>query len=700
MSPTVQILPQTLINKIAAGEVIVRPASVVKELVENSFDAAARHVRVEVSRDGRSISVTDDGSGMDEENAKRAILRHSTSKIREFEDLTRLTTRGFRGEALASIISVSRFEMLTRRSEDAAGVRLVASGGRVERVEPVGTAPGAAIHVRDLFYNTPARLKFLKSPSAEFNVLAQILAQHALSRPDVGLTCVRGDAVHFDLPADQDLRSRIEELLGSSVQGRLLEVRFEREGLSVRGYVSRPEASRKDRRWQYLMVNGRPIAGKQLSYPLQDAYKGLLMPQRFPVAVLDLGLDPAEVDVNVHPTKEEVRFEEERKVAGLLHRAVSQTLHESNLIPSLEVPVPATRPTPGAEEAGKAGIPPVYEPTPAQAASPAKGEHPVSRPRPEPPPGPAGRMGPAVSDDPSLPFVFSPKGVAPYAPGTEIRDFPRPRPETRDLFPASDFARRAAPPKPGVTGASPKAPTWSDRAEQTPGPPAQARPSGRPTCEGPPSEPGPLDVSSPGSALALGDGPPPVPLGQIGRSYVVAEWGDDLLLIDQHAAHERLIHRRLQERASQPVPLQLLLAPILFRVAAAELDTMAALLPILRESGFEIEKGAEEGEYVARSLPADSDAIDVGAYVQDVLDDVAETAGSGRSPGLDEMRERVRVRIACHAAIKAGQRLSPEEIAALVREITEARFSFTCPHGRPTMVLLRKGQLDRQFGRG
>ncbi|HUT25262.1 MAG TPA: DNA mismatch repair endonuclease MutL, partial [Sumerlaeia bacterium] len=573
-------------------------------------------------------------------------------------------------EALASIISVSRFEMLTRRPEDPAGVRLVASGGRVERVEPVGTAPGAAIHVRDLFYNTPARLKFLKSPSAEFNVLVQILAQHALSRPDVGLTCARGGAVRFDLPAGQDLRSRIEELLGSSVQDRLLEVRFEREGLSVRGYVSRLEAARKDRRWQYLMVNGRPIAGKQLSYPLQEAYKGLLMPQRFPVAVLDIGLDPAEVDVNVHPTKEEVRFEEERKVAGLLHRAVSQTLREHNLIPSLEVPAPA------------------------------KGERPVSGPVAEPPPAPATPMRPGVSDDPSLPFVFSPKGVAPYAPGTGIRDFPRTRPETKDLLPASDFTPRAAPPAPGVASAPSDAPALARQAEQPPGPQAQARPSGRPVCEGPFSEPGPLDAPAPGSALTLGDGPPPWPLGQIGHSYIVAEWGDDLLLIDQHAAHERLIYRRLLEKGGRPVPIQPLLAPIAFHVAVAEHDTMAALLPLLRESGFEIEKGAEEGEYNARSLPADSDAIDVGAYVQDVLDDVAETAGSGRSPGLDEMRERVRVRIACHAAIKAGQRLSPEEIAALVREITQARLSFTCPHGRPTMVLLRKGQLDRQFGRG
>jgi DNA mismatch repair protein MutL len=222
MSRDVQILPQTLINKIAAGEVIVRPASVVKELVENAFDAEARHIRVEISRDGRSISVSDDGCGMDEPNARRAILRNSTSKIRDFEDLERLTTRGFRGEALASIISVSRFELLTRRPEDTAGVRILASGGQVEKVQPTGTAAGTTIHVRDLFYNTPARLKFLKSPASEFNILTQLLTQQAFSHPDVGLTLVRDGAVRFDLPAGQNLRSRVEELLGPAVQGQLI----------------------------------------------------------------------------------------------------------------------------------------------------------------------------------------------------------------------------------------------------------------------------------------------------------------------------------------------------------------------------------------------------------------------------------------------------------------------------------------------
>jgi len=681
MSPEVQILPQTLINKIAAGEVIVRPASVVKELIENSFDSGAKRVRVEVSADGRSIAVTDDGCGMDPENAKRAILRHSTSKIREFDDLLRLRTRGFRGEALASIISVSRFEMRTCPEGQMAGTRLVAAGGRVESVEPVGAPPGTAIHVRDLFYNTPARLKFLKSAAAEFNVLAHVLTQQAITRPDVGLACLREGETRFDLPAGQNLLQRIEGLLGSSVRGQMIAVDFQRDGVTVRGYVGRPEAARKDRRWQYLMVNARPISAKQLSYPIQEAYAGLLMTQRFPVVVLDVGLDPYEVDINVHPTKEEVRFGDEKKVAGLLHRAIVLALREQNLMPSLQV-----GPAPGAPAAAspEATRPAAPSPTP-EAAPPLSASAALSSSAPASPAAPplmvtqsAGRSPAPVGNLRIRPpqDLFAPSR-RPSAPA-ESSQRPPPEAETgrRDVETPSGSTPIPVP--------SPFAARAGDRAGQD-----VAR------CEGPPEEAGSLDAPS-GAALTLGDGPPPVVLGQLSRTYILAEWGEDLLLIDQHAAHERLVYRQLRDRPARTLPIQPLLAPIPFEVAAADRDAMESLLPVLRDMGLDV-RPEPGGAFSVHALPSDFDSLDVAALVQDVLDDLGQS--QGRPGGLDELRERVRVRMACHAAVRAGQALHPREMEALLRRLAEARLSFTCPHGRPTMVLLRKDQLDRQFGR-
>ncbi|MFP4379289.1 MAG: DNA mismatch repair endonuclease MutL [Candidatus Sumerlaeia bacterium] len=646
MKKEIQVLPQTLINQIAAGEVIVRPASVVKELVENSFDAESTRIRVEMSQDGRNITVRDDGTGMDEANARRAVLRHSTSKIRTFDDLENLATRGFRGEALASIIAVSRFELLTRQAEELSGIRLMAAGGKIEKFEAVGAAPGATIHVRDLFYNTPARLKFLKSPAAEFNAAVEILTQQALSHPEVGLSCIREGKVRFDLPPGQDFKSRIEELLGSTVKGKLIEVKFQRGNFGVRGYIAHPEASRKDRRWQYLMVNGRPISAKQLSFPIQEAYKGLLMKQRFPVIVLDLRIDPTEVDVNVHPTKEEVRFEEERKIGGLLYRAITETLDRAKLIPTLEMDAEEEpdrhNDWEAAREMARQGGKVSDHSAPPSSRGP-------SRPAQSPqPPRHASR---AV--DPSLPFVFSPQGVQAYRPGLERRIMPRTSGDTPDMFPPSKMPR-----------------------------PPQTTPA--PEAQGPPTQ------------RSLREGPPPEPLGQVGQAYIIAEWGEDLLLIDQHAAHERLNYTRLKNAPREKAGAQALLIPIDFDVPPADADSMELILPLLREMGIEVED-SDKGHYSVTALPSDFHDVDVAGLVQEVLEDV-RTDKQGES-GIDELRDKITISMACHASIKAGQKLSQAEMVKLINEMVRADLPFTCPHGRPTMILMEKDRLDRQFKR-
>ncbi len=627
MSGKIEVLPQTLINQIAAGEVIVRPASVVKELVENAFDAEARHVRVEVSDDSRSITVTDDGVGMDEANARRAILRNATSKIRTLDDLENLFTRGFRGEALASIVAVSRFEMLTRQKDDKAGTRLTAEGGKIMKVEPVGTAAGTTFHVRDIFYNTPARRKFLKSPGAEFNALQQILTQQALSHPEVGVTCVREGKVRFDLPAEQSLHDRIVDLLGSTVRDRLVEVDYERDGFGVKGFVAKPEASRRDRRWQFFMVNGRPIGARQLSFPLQEAYHGFMMKGKFPVAVLDLQMERPEVDVNVHPTKEEVRFEEERKVFGLMHRAVSEALAKAQLIPTIEMRADKVEDSPEEKAPEKTEV------------------------------------------GPRLQSMFS---------GGTARDFrkskPSPAPRSdNSLFSAKDFPYERPKSRPIPR---PELPKSDDDVEEASEVLAPTRP-----------EP-----------MRLTADEPPLVLGQVGTRYIATEWGGHLLLIDQHAAHERMVYQDLKERAgrNEKPPVQPLMLPIEIEVATAEREAFEMIVPLLREMGVEINV-SDSGAASVSALPTDCDSIDVAALVRDVLDrseDVRPESG-----GVESLRDTVMTRMACHSAIRSGQRLSRQEMEALVREMVARQLSFTCPHGRPTMVLLRREQLDRQFGR-
>ncbi|MFW6286588.1 MAG: DNA mismatch repair endonuclease MutL, partial [Candidatus Sumerlaeota bacterium] len=408
------------------------------------------------------------------------------------------------------------------------------------------------------------------------------------------------------------------------------------EGFGVRGYVGKPESARRDRRWQFFMVNGRPIGARQLSYPLQEAYHGFLMKKKFPVAVLDLQMQRPEVDVNVHPTKEEVRFEEERKVFGLLHRAVSQALADAQLIPTIEM---------RADKAGEE-----------------QSEESPEATKPE-----------ALSTGPRLRSMFSNEAAVdfrknqakrPSSPRNDnslfsARDFPYHRPASRTL------------PRPAPADVQPD--EDADAASETLSP---TRP-----------EPMRLDASA-----------PPLVLGQVGTRYIATEWNDDLLLIDQHAAHERLVYQNLKERASKnrKPPVQPLMLPIEIEVPLAEREAFEMILPLLAEMGIEIQQG-ESGKVSVTALPSDCDSIDAQALVRDVLDhteDIDPDAG-----GVGALRDTVMTRMACHSAIRSGQRLSREEMEALVSEMVARQLSFTCPHGRPTMVLLRRDQLDHQFGR-
>lgn len=685
----IQVLPELLVNRIAAGEVIVRPASVVKELVENSIDAGSTRITVEVANGCRDITVRDDGHGIARDDMPFALIRHATSKITEFDDLYRLHTRGFRGEALASIASVSRIQVLSRTPNDVAGTRVVSDGIGDPRMEPAGAPAGTEIRVRELFYNTPPRLKFMKIPSAEMQQILQMVLRQALILPHIGFTVSNEKGTLMDLPPDQPWAERIASLLGSATREHLLEVDETRHGVRIRGFVLRPAASRKDRRHQFFYINGRPITSKSLSFILQEAYKGIIMVQRYPVCVLDIELPEGDVDVNVHPTKEEVRFRNESLMNGVFHRIVHARLQAANLMPNLTF-----EETPGSES--------VVEPW-----------------QPAPAPGPMSR--PATQGDiiaqlshrnpaSSFPFESSAQNIG--RPSGPVADFsmftgglsvPGPTFESRrtdqeiaDIaFANKDLERVEASFSQDLNFHAPK--SGNDDETQADNSTHHADLDTH-SCEVRPLKNSIRRLEETREDVLeyalLRNGVLPEPLGQLAQCYIIAACGNDLLLIDQHAAHERLLYLKFSHKLDNPSS-QPLLIPVSVDVPPSALAYIDRLLPIFEQLGFQVEHfgGAT---YVINGIPADLRNADPAAVIGDLLDDFE---GLGKVEEMDILRDRIITRMACRAAVKAGAKLHHDEMRALIRDIANARLGFTCPHGRPTMVLLTHDQLDKQFKR-
>lgn len=632
----VHVLPQTLINQIAAGEVIVRMASVVKELVENSIDADARRIEVALSNEARDLDVTDDGTGMDRSDAEMALQRHATSKIRSVEDLFALRTRGFRGEALASIAAVSRLELRTRLRGTQSGTRIVVEGGTIERIEPVGCPEGTRFQVRELFYNTPARRKFLKSPGAEAQAVATVLTRQALAVPAVGVWFTRNGEEVLALAEGQSAADRFSALMGSAVAESPVPVAGERHGIRVTGHVAPATSSRPDRRLQYLFVNGRPFSSRALTASFEQAYHGFLMVGRHPIGALFIEVDPGDVDFNVHPTKEEVRFRDERAVAGALYNAVNDAVMR------------------GAARGVTVGL----GGSPAVAPSDATDAQPES-------------SAPAADDD-------APRREAPPA------FFTSPTVLARRGFDGSSRADQVD----WVAAAARFAFAGSVGSPGTPRARAAA-----------PARHADDSVISAGPGEAPDEefwGRPfePEALGQVANKYLVARFGEDLLLVDQHAAHERLVFLEL-ERRQAAVEAQTLLVPVVVEVPGALTELMAAAVEPLGALGFEVESfGARS--WAVRSVPADLREFDVASFL---LELVGEFESSGRAPDAGIWRERVLIRAACHGAVRAGQALPMAQISELLRQMRRERLSFTCPHGRPTIVRLTLAELDRWFKR-
>ena len=688
--PTIRVLPKTVSDLIAAGEVVERPTSVVKELIENSIDAGASGITVEIKNGGvRFIRVTDDGCGIAPEQVPVAFISHATSKIAEAGDLDRIFTLGFRGEALPSIAAVSRVTVLTRTPEAEEGLRYEIEGGRETAAEAAGCPVGTTVIVRDLFYNTPARLKFLKKDVSEGNYVADAVTRAALSHPEIRFMLIRDEKTVLRTPGNGDLLAAVYAVFGKSVAEALIPCRSESDGVKVEGYVSRPLNCRPNRNMQYWFVNGRGVRLPAGAPALDNAYKNSIMVGKFPMCFLNITVDAAKTDVNVHPAKTEIRFSDDAKIyetvfyAARSALAKGDTAHpemrlgERDLLKKPEPAVRQLRFTRQTEApAGENGLP--ADAGAAETAAPA----PVWRPAPRSAP-----TRPAVK---GIDVVYTPPGEpeAPEPPAQPRRDAmfrdsaagPNAAAET-----GAEASRRN-------TGGYPA--DWFTEEPDVPAAPADSPPPARETE--PPAAPGPAPGGDAVAAVPEDALPPDVRLlGEAFHTYLVAECGDRLIVVDKHAAHERILFDRfVAESRERGVNAQMLLTPLPITLSGVEYEAVLRDPELLQRAGYEISDFGGS-TVLLRSCPAELSGADAAELV-------AELAGELARGNLSPEPERLTWLFhsaACRAAVKAGDRLSEAEMLYFIKKLLTQPDVRYCPHGRPVMIELTRSQLEKQFGR-
>lgn len=602
--PTIHVLPEDLCNKIAAGEVVERPSSVVKELLENSLDAGATDILIELQAGGKKlIRIADNGCGMNRQDAFLSLERHATSKISTATDLFALQTLGFRGEALASIASVSRFLLKTCGNAQGLGQQVYAEGGAVKRAEEIGLPQGTAIEVRNLFFNLPARRKFLRKEQTELSHAADVVTKQALANPHVSFRLKHNERILLDLRREKGLRERFAAVLGRSLLKDMLEIeKFSEAELGITGLISQPQLTRSAASHIYTFINGRYIRDRVVQHAVMEGYRHLLMKGRYPVVVLFLQVDPTQVDVNVHPTKHEVRFREQGLVHDFIVNSLQQTLRPADWLQRPDAadkiePVSAAVIRPSVDVPVANEQPAVY----ATEFSPEK--HAVSSTR-----------------EVSVPPVSS----APEA---------APEPAQQLVLPAG-----------GAAGFF--------------------------------------------SRLQI--------LGQYHQSYLLCQDGDDLVLIDQHAAHERIGFEKLRHSyAAGSVISQTLLFPEILELDYRSATALQENFSELERLGFDLEPFGGKS-FALKAFPQLLANRNVGQLVIDVA---LELEKVGRAGQLQESIDEILILMACHGVIRANQALTPEECRALLRELDQIDFKANCPHGRPVMQRLTLVEVERLFRR-
>jgi DNA mismatch repair protein MutL len=573
--PRIRQLPPSVVTKIAAGEVIERPASVVKELLENAVDAGATRIDIELEQGGTElIRVVDDGHGIEPGDLPLVFASHATSKLKDADDLFRIGTLGFRGEAMASIAGVARVTVQSRAAGQATGAELSSNGGHLGEVRPWNGAAGTRVEVRQLFFNTPVRKKFLRAISTELGQAVETVTKLALGNPALHLVIRHNGRLVHEIPADASLIDRIGLFFGKEIRDALIEVPGEVGPVSLSGFVANPACDRGNARLQYLFVNGRCVRDRSLGHALQEAFRGLLMSGRYAIGFLFLQMPPDQVDVNVHPTKSEVRFRDSQALYHLVRGVVKRALLARNLVPRLQVPESAREATANATEL------------------------------------------PSASMYHAMPEPTPPATVASSPPAT--------------------------------------------------------------------------------SGLRTQDSGLPTRAIQIHDAYLVVETRDGMLVIDQHALHERILYEQLRSRVREgQLEVQRLLVPEPVELTMEQAGAVLEVRTQLSELGLEVEDFGG-GTVAVSSYPALLERVPVGQIFQSVVDVLAT---KDRPPTREQLLDRLLATMACKAAVKAGDRLTPEEIDHLMRLRPTADDSHHCPHGRPTSLVFSRQELDKQFRR-
>ena len=596
MNSKIQILPENLANQIAAGEVVERPASVVKELVENSLDAAASEIFVEIEKGGKAlVRVTDNGHGMKKDDAFLSLERHATSKVKCAEDLFALHTMGFRGEALPAIASVSRLRLTTRSVEDDTGWQIYAEAGTIRQADAVGVAPGTVIEVRNLFFNTPGRRKFLRKEETEFGHIADVVSRLALSRPDIHFRLSHNGRNYLEAYRHNRLEERAASLLGRNVAGSLLSVDADSgNGEMLVGLLGSPGISRSTTGQVYTYVNGRFVRDRVIQHAILEAYRSLLEKRRYPIAVLFIDLPPEMVDVNVHPTKHEVRFRNQQQVHDFIVAALRQRLQQ-------------------------------------------------------------------VSPEPAIAAGFIPAETAsPFVPTTPAqRDY---RERVQESLAVFNEKVAATPIIPAVSSVKGEMAGWSAGQDK--------------------------EASMPDGWRLI---------GQYLSSYLLCQLNDELVLIDQHAAHERIGFEQLRNQLqADGIESQSLLFPVVIELDHREAAVLTEHLDDFARFGFEVEAFGGRS-FTVKAVPALVADVDVERLVRDLA---AELNEIGRSGQLSDEIEKVLAVLACHSMVRANQALSQSEMQQLLKDLSAIDFGSCCPHGRPVMHRLSKREIEKLFHRG
>lgn len=634
----IHLLSEHVASQIAAGEVVQRPASVVRELVDNSLDAGAGRISIEVAKGGNTlIRVTDDGCGMSQEDLPMALRRHATSKIESEADLMSIRTFGFRGEALAAISSVSHVELVSRQPSERHGYRLEAAGNEVKSVEPIGVPPGTRVTVSDLFFNTPARKKFLKSPTTEMDRVIEIFLRTAMSNPSIHFELIHNERKVRTLPPVPSRIDRLLQIFGGEVVSELLAVDYMNDLIQVAGFTSRATLHRNTASDIYFFVNGRFVRDRLLLRSLIESYRASLPQRRYPVTVLFIQLPPEYVDVNVHPSKEEIRFRDERLVWNVLYTALREALESGEATPHLHSAshkepemIPGLQPTP---------LP--REPVPQHQ----KDDFPFPDPpvvASTPPPTPLTKPPLITRPETSLPDepVWHKQGAEPNLPSS-----------IEPIAPIVDLNR-------GPLSSLAEAKT---------------------------------QVMLPSSKNIAW-----VPLAQVFDSYIIAQKGDEMAIFDQHALHERIQFEKFRESyQTRSLSSQKLLFPVTVEIPLQRQGILQESQDFLAEIGFELDPFGGS-TFLVQSVPADLSLGEVQGFLEDALEDLAAI---GKVAPVGDRVEKILARMACRSAVKAGDQLSPPQMEDLLGHFSEMPTLATCPHGRPPIWRISRRELEKWFDR-